>query len=139
MVILDTNHLSELDRGSELAANFERRRRASKADAFTTVITVEEILHGWVTLIRQCRKVEMQISCYARLQKSVRVLADWDVLSFDRDAVRILEGLRAKRIRIGTMDLKIAAITLAHDATLLTRNTADFQKVPGLKIENWLD
>ena len=36
-------------------------------------------------------------------------------------------------------DLKIAAICLAHDATLLTRNLVDFEKVPGLRVENGLD
>jgi tRNA(fMet)-specific endonuclease VapC len=41
------------------------------------------------------------------------------------------------RLRLGTMDLKIAAIARANDATLLTRNTTDFQKVPGLRFEDW--
>ena len=50
-----------------------------------------------------------------------------------------LRRLRDQRIRIGTHDLKIASIVLAHDATLLTRNTVDFAKVPGLRIQNWLD
>ncbi len=35
--------------------------------------------------------------------------------------------------------LRIASITLAHDATLLTRNSVDFAQVPGLRFENWLD
>jgi tRNA(fMet)-specific endonuclease VapC len=35
------------------------------------------------------------------------------------------------------MDLKIAAIALANDATLLTRNLSDFRKIPGLRIEDW--
>jgi tRNA(fMet)-specific endonuclease VapC len=48
-------------------------------------------------------------------------------------------SLRRKGIRIGTMDLRIASITLAHDATLLTRNSVDFARVPGLRFENWLD
>jgi tRNA(fMet)-specific endonuclease VapC len=39
----------------------------------------------------------------------------------------------------GTQDLKIASICLAHDATVLTRNEIDFNKVPGLSVENWLD
>ena len=41
------------------------------------------------------------------------------------------------KIRIGTHDLKIAAITLVHDATLLSGNLRDFKKVPGLKVEDW--
>jgi tRNA(fMet)-specific endonuclease VapC len=37
------------------------------------------------------------------------------------------------------MDLKIAAICLAHDALLLTRNLVDFRRVPGLRVEDWLE
>lgn len=47
------------------------------------------------------------------------------------------ERLRKQRIRIGTMDLKIAAIALANNATLLSKNLRDFGKVPGLKVEDW--
>jgi tRNA(fMet)-specific endonuclease VapC len=43
------------------------------------------------------------------------------------------------RQKVGTQDLKIACICLAHEATLLTRNVADFTPVPGLRVENWLD
>jgi tRNA(fMet)-specific endonuclease VapC len=42
-------------------------------------------------------------------------------------------------VRIGSMDLKIACVALAHDATLLTRNTTDFAQIAGLRIENWVD
>ena len=41
--------------------------------------------------------------------------------------------------RIGTQDLKIAAIVLEQDALLLSRNTVDFERVPGLRVESWLD
>ncbi len=51
----------------------------------------------------------------------------------------VLEELRKLLRRVGTMDLKIAAICLVHDATLITRNLADFGQVPGLRVENWLD
>lgn len=47
--------------------------------------------------------------------------------------------LKAERVRVGTMDLKIAAVCMAHDVLLLSRNLADFQQVPGLRVENWLD
>jgi tRNA(fMet)-specific endonuclease VapC len=59
------------------------------------------------------------------------------VIDFDGSAVEQLAQLRKAKVNIGTMDLKIAAICLAHDATLLTRNLSDFNTVPGLKAEDW--
>ena len=58
-------------------------------------------------------------------------------LLFDEKAVAEFQRLWITRLRIGTMDLKIAAIALANDATLVTRNRIDFEKVPGLRIEDW--
>lgn len=55
------------------------------------------------------------------------------MLLLDTDHV----SLRRLRIRIGTMDLRIASIALAHGAKLLTRNSVDFAKVPELTIEDW--
>jgi len=59
------------------------------------------------------------------------------ILTFNEASAVEFRKLRQARVRIGTMDLKIAAIVLAHGATLLTRNLVDFRKVPGLKIEDW--
>jgi len=58
---------------------------------------------------------------------------------WDARSAQTFVNLRRQGVRIGSMDLKIACIALAHDATLLTRNAADFAQVPGLRIENWLD
>jgi tRNA(fMet)-specific endonuclease VapC len=38
---------------------------------------------------------------------------------------------------MGTMDLKITAMVLLREATLLSRNLADFGQVPGLQVEDW--
>jgi len=57
----------------------------------------------------------------------------------DHEAVETFNRLRDQGARVGTQDLKIAAIAFAHDARLLTRNAVDFAKVPGLRFENWLD
>jgi tRNA(fMet)-specific endonuclease VapC len=35
------------------------------------------------------------------------------------------------------MDLRIASVVLDHSATLITRNRRDFERVPGLMIEDW--
>jgi tRNA(fMet)-specific endonuclease VapC len=62
-------------------------------------------------------------------------------LNFDDTA-----ALRAGQVRavlsaggspIGPFDLLIAGIALAHNLTLVTRNTREFTRVPGLKLENW--
>ena len=48
-------------------------------------------------------------------------------------------GYRQQKIRTGSLDLKIASIAVAQNALLLTANTHDFEKIPGLKIEDWIN
>ena len=139
LAAVDTNHLSELDRNPEFAARFEERRRASEADVFTTIVTIQEITRGWLALLNRPARASQQVQLYARFQRNIEVLREWDILPFDSEAAGLFENLRRQRLRIGTMDLKIAAICLAHDALLLTRNLADFARVAGLRVENWLD
>jgi tRNA(fMet)-specific endonuclease VapC len=73
------------------------------------------------------------------MHTSVEVFAKWTVLAWDAESSDLFVKLRRDGVRIGTHDLKIACITLAHDALLLTRNTVDFAHVPGLRFENWAD
>jgi len=58
-------------------------------------------------------------------------------LPFDENAAEIFNQLRASKLRIGTNDLAIAAITLSINGILVTRNTVDFERVPNLVIEDW--
>jgi tRNA(fMet)-specific endonuclease VapC len=58
-------------------------------------------------------------------------------LPFDDVAAKLFDQLRAQKIRIGTNDLAIAAITLSITGILVTRNRVDFQRIPGLIIEDW--
>ena len=60
--------------------------------------------------------------------------SEWESGSAD-----LFVKFRRQGLRIGSLDLKVACIALAHDATVLTRNAKDFAQVPGLRIENWLD
>lgn len=50
---------------------------------------------------------------------------------------RIRAHLAAAGMVIGPHDLLIAAIALAHDLTLVTHNTREFSRVPGLRLEDW--
>ncbi len=104
-----------------------------------TIITIEEQMRGWLAEISRHRDPHRQITGYAKLQQQVEVFADWVILSWDSDSAGFFLRLRHQGVRIGSMDLKIACIALAHGATLLTRNSNDFARVPGLRFENWLD
>jgi tRNA(fMet)-specific endonuclease VapC len=140
MLVLDTNHLSELEnRRSGLGSRLLARLDAATEETATTVVTVEEQLAGRIAQIRGQRDLQLQISGYRRLQQHIDFFAAWMVLPFDKDAAELVASLRSQGVRVGTMDLKIAAITLVHGAMLLTRNTVDFAKVPGLRFANWLD
>ena len=69
-----------------------------------------------------------------------RILSDFSALriaAYDEPASHQFDALRSSRVRIGTMDLRIAAIALASNWTLLTRNSVDFGKVPNLRMEDW--
>ena len=139
LFVLDTDHFSEFDRGSEAGLRLRVRMGRTDAAFFITIITVEEVMQGWLLRIKSCRTTREQIAIYERLQGSVAVLGDWDILPWDEEAVNVYETLKLRKIRTGTMDLKIASIALAYEATVLTRNTVEFARVAGLRIENWLD
>ena len=125
---------------SQRGANLRNRINASPdRDFATTIITVEEQLRGWLAEIHRLTDPHRQIVAYGRLQRRIDFFAAWTVLPWDADAADLFVRSRQEGLRIGSMDLKIACIALAHDATVLTRNAKDFAQVPGLRIENWLD
>ena len=138
MYLLDTDHLSVLERGGTRAERLRRRLRTVSPDEIAaTVISYEEQTRGWLSYIARARSPEEQVTAYGYLQRHLQVFCAVPLVAFDPAAAAIMRQLQALRIRIGTMDLKIASVALAQDASLLTCNVADFQQVPGLHIEDW--
>ena len=74
---------------------------------------------------------------YARLQRGLDFYQQWVCLPFNEAAATIFDRLRTQQLRVSTNDLAIAAITLAVRGILVTRNTVDFQRIPGLALEDW--
>jgi tRNA(fMet)-specific endonuclease VapC len=74
---------------------------------------------------------------YGKLYQMMRYYCRTQILPFDDAAIAKFQELWIQRVRIGTMDLKIAAIALANDATLVTRNTVDFSKISNLRLADW--
>ena len=103
----------------------------------TTIITVEEQMRGWMASISKERQVRRQVGPYRELMNLFEFFSQYEILPFDEKAAVIFDGF--SRIRIGSMDRKIAAIAIANNALLLTANRRDYEHVPGLRFENWMD
>lgn len=103
----------------------------------TTIITFEEQMRGWLADVAKAHSPSQQLEAYRRLRRHLDRYRLIRVLDFDEQAIAEFQRLRKLRVRVGTMDLKIAAIALANDATLLSKNLVDFGKVPHLKVEDW--
>jgi tRNA(fMet)-specific endonuclease VapC len=78
-----------------------------------------------------------------QFKKLAAVQARFRVHAFDEASAEKAALVRAQLERqgtpIGTTDTLIAGIALAHELTLVTRNTREFGRVSGLPIENWFD
>lgn len=140
MIVLDTDHVNALQSGGSTASTLVANMKQSVDQDFaTTAITVEEQMRGWIALIHRLTDVHRQVPAYDRLIGLFRFFARWKVLPFDERAADEFMKLREQRIRLGTLDLKIAAIALVNDTLLLRANLRDFERVPRLRIENWLN
>lgn len=133
--VLDTDHVSLLQRGHpQVVAHLARVDLGSRA---VTIVTAAEQLQGRLAVIRRSTTESLAASAFARLQEAIDFYLTVKVLPYDPVAVTLFEQLRQQKIRIGTQDLRIAAIALSNGATLVTRNSRDFRQVPGLSIEDW--
>lgn len=134
---MDTDTLSLYRRGQPLVV--QRILQQSLNTLATTAITVEEQLTGWYTLLRRQNSREQLALAYGHLIDTVVELNQFRLLSFSEDAIDRFEDLRSQKLGVRGNDLRIAAIALEHVATVVTRNRADCDRIPGLLVENWAD
>ena len=133
--VLDTDMMSLLQRGhSGVAAHFDH---CQPYDVATTIISVEEQLSGWYALLRRAKTPIELVRIYGYMSETVRFLGTLSILTFTDEAAGIYERLRRQHSRIGRMDLRIGAIVIAHEATLITRNLSDFKEIEGLVVGDW--
>jgi tRNA(fMet)-specific endonuclease VapC len=133
--ILDTDHLSLLQRGHSVVE--QRIRNISVDDIAMTIISAEEQLYGRLNLIRRAKSPETLMSAYQWLQETLDDFKTANILDFNAQAISLYQELLNQKIRIGTQDLRIAAIALSVNGILITRNQRDFAKVPNLVFEDW--
>ena len=88
--------------------------------------------------LREGGDVAAQVRPYDQLINLIRFFQAWEVLRFDEHSATRFQEFRRNRVRIGTLDLKIACIALEQGAMMLSANVTDFNQVPGLRVEDWL-
>ncbi len=103
-------------------------------EIYISAIVYAELFSG-VTLSPEHLQTARQI----QLQEFIALTTfhSWD----EKAAViyaKIRANLKAKGTTIGNMDILIAAHALSLNATLVTNNLREFERVPELKLENWV-
>jgi tRNA(fMet)-specific endonuclease VapC len=142
MILLDTDHVTLLkypasDRGARLAQRLDALPAGEVVGV--TIVTVEEQMRGWLAAIAKERSARRQVTAYRELANLFDFFAAFSLVLFDEQAADQFDLLRTAKLRLGTMDLKIAAVALVNKAMLLSANRRDFERVPGLHVENWLE
>lgn len=129
--LLDTNILSELVMNPQGAIS-ERIARVGETNVCTSVIVAAEL--RFCARKRQSRRLTNNVNA---------ILAAIEVLPLEEPADQAYGELRANLERrggvIGPNDMLIAAHALSLDKVVVTANRREFARVPGLRVENWLE
>ncbi len=131
MLILDSNTISYYFRGDPQVV--PRLQAVRPSDLGVPAIVEYELRYGLLRLPQE--------AAAPRLAALTRLLQPMQSLPFDSEcaahAARIRAAMEATGTPIGPHDTLIAATALRHQATLVTRNSREFSRVPGLQWLNW--
>lgn len=139
MYIFDTDHLGVLQRkrGADYEKLITRLASTNQSLFYTTIVSFHEQINGWTKYIKNSVQTEKTVTGYWRLEKILEDFSRSQVLPFSAAAAEIFDDLKSQKVRVATMDLRIASITVANQMTLLTRNSVDFERIPNVSIEDW--
>jgi tRNA(fMet)-specific endonuclease VapC len=128
--LLDTNVCIKLLNGDVVSVTQKLAQHEPEDICLCTIVQLELYYGAY-----RGTKTEQNLS------KLARFFAQFSVLPFDESAAKIAGKVRAQLNELGTpigsYDLQIAAISLAHNLTLVTHNTREFGRVQGLVYEDW--
>ena len=130
LYLLDTNMVIYIQRG--VPSVLQKLVAVGRQGVAMPSLVVAELAYGVEKSAHQARNRE-------RLEQ---LLQEFNVLPWAHSAMwhyaHHFHALRTKGQPIGHMDLLIASQALAEDATLVTNNTREFERIEGLKLENWV-
>jgi tRNA(fMet)-specific endonuclease VapC len=139
MLLLDTNILTAMYSGN--AKVLAALDRSEDPDVATTIINKVELLKGRMDFLLKAESGVEILRAQAWFQETERLLQEIPVVTFDSRSAELFDQLsqRSALRKIGRADLLIGTIALVNQATIVTRNLKDFQRIPGLKLINWMD
>lgn len=139
MFLLDTDHVGIIQRrtGPEFARLTNSMAAYDTSDFFVAIVSFHEQVLGWHTYLKRAKQPQGVMHAYDMFLQVITDFYNLQTLPFDQAAADEFALLRKQRVRIGTMDLRIAAIALSRGLTVLSRNLSDFQQVPRLSVEDW--
>ena len=133
MYILDTNAVSALMKGDQ--AVLARIQTLSKSDVFVPQPVLAEIAYGIERLPRSKRRESLQ-DRFELVRAELQRIEWSDDISERFGTIKAV--LEKKGQRIEDFDAAIAAHANQPAAVLVTANTDDMIRIPGLTIENWV-
>ncbi|HEV3260536.1 MAG TPA: type II toxin-antitoxin system VapC family toxin [Gemmataceae bacterium] len=133
--LLDTDHLTLFHHGH--AAVGTKMAAQPAGTVGLAIVTAEEALRGRLATLRQAQTGPQRITRYSQLQETVELVNQFPIVPFDQTVESHFQQLWSLRLRVGTQDLKMAAVARANRLTLLTRNRRDFGRIPGLGLDDW--
>jgi tRNA(fMet)-specific endonuclease VapC len=139
MFLLDTDNISILERKTApFYGRLWSRMTVHPVSAFYySIVSVQEQVLGANLYISHAKAPAGVLQGYETMETVLTEFRKAQVLGFDVQAAAEYASLRALKVRIGTLDLRIASIALSRKLTVLTRNLRDFTLVPGLNVEDW--
>ena len=130
-----TDHISLFQRRDPHV--IQQLQLKSPEELAVTIVSYEEQLRGWLKFVHRASNHQQMILGYAKLNEALGFFCSKQVLEFSPEAVAQYADLISQKMRVGTQDLRIASIVLSIGGVLVTRNRRDFERVPGLQIEDW--
>lgn len=139
MILLDTDIVTLLhsppSQPREALVAWLESAADSGEEIVVSIISFEEQVRGWLALINRHRDPVKQVNGYERLHRLIERYQELQLVDFDETAANRFVALRAAHRRSNTMDLKIAAIAMSHDAMLVSRNARDFTGIGELRFK----
>jgi tRNA(fMet)-specific endonuclease VapC len=138
MIAFDADVLTDILAGHPLFT--ERAAQIPVHEQAVPIVVIEEILRARLNSIRQAEAAKSKITvvrAYEFFEETLNAFRQVTILPHSRAAEALYQQWRSEKIRLGTHDLRIAAICIVHSAMLVTRNRRNYERVPGLSLDVW--